>query len=76
MLGHACKNAQISYRKIKESPAATYSPAPFRRGTIGGGRLNFRVRDGDGCVPPPVAAEENFLTMQREIIFVQCHIDE
>ena len=38
----------------KEGPAATYSPTA-NRSTIGVRVLNFRVRDGNGCVHPAVA---------------------
>jgi hypothetical protein len=38
----------------KKSPAATYSPTE-NRSTIGVRALNFRVRDGNGCVCPAVA---------------------
>ena len=31
--------------------AATYSPPPSQRSTIGADRLNFRVRNGIGCTP-------------------------
>ena len=29
-------------------------PRTFARSTIGGGRLNFRVRNGNGCDPAPM----------------------
>lgn len=32
-------------------PAATYFPTPERCSIIGSSRLNFRVRDGNGCDP-------------------------
>ena len=38
----------------KKGPAATYSPTE-NRSTIGVRALNFRVRDGNGCVCPAVA---------------------
>ena len=40
--------------KQKKGPAATYSPT-VARSTIGVRVLNFRVRDGNGCVHPAVA---------------------
>ncbi len=33
------------------NPATSYSPTPERCSTIGSSRLNFRVRDGNGCDP-------------------------
>ena len=38
----------------RKGPAATYSPTA-NRSTIGVRVLNFRVRDGNGCVHPAVA---------------------
>ena len=35
-------------------PAATYSPMQFPTQYIGGSRLNFRVRNGNGCGPAPM----------------------
>lgn len=32
-------------------PATTYFPTPERCSIIGSSRLNFRVRDGNGCDP-------------------------
>ena len=53
-------NIQNFRKKIlkcqKQAPAATFSPAPFWRGTFGGTRLSFRVRYGHGRFPRPVAA--------------------
>ena len=46
---------ESSARQEKEKdPAATYSPTA-NRSTIGVRVLNFRVRDGNGCVHPAVA---------------------
>ena len=46
-------NRQAGARQ-KEGPAATYSPTA-NRSTIGVRVLNFRVREGNGCVHPAVA---------------------
>jgi hypothetical protein len=39
----------------KKNPAATYSPTQKPRSTIGAEGLNFRVRNGNGCVPLAIA---------------------
>ena len=33
------------------NPATSYFPTPERCSIIGSNRLNFRVRDGNGCDP-------------------------
>ena len=42
-------------KKKKKSPAATYSPASWRRSTIGARGLDFRVREGNGYYTPAIA---------------------
>ena len=36
---------------LKFNPATSYFPTPERCSIIGSSRLNFRVRDGNGCDP-------------------------
>ncbi len=36
---------------LKIDPATSYFPTPERCSIIGSNRLNFRVRDGNGCDP-------------------------
>ena len=36
---------------LKLNPATSYFPTPERCSIIGSSRLNFRVRDGNGCDP-------------------------
>jgi len=38
-------------RAINLNPAISYFPTPERCSIIGSSRLNFRVRDGNGCDP-------------------------
>jgi hypothetical protein len=41
----------INYKFKKKNPATSYFPIPERYSIIGSSRLNFRVRDGNGCCP-------------------------
>ena len=36
---------------MRLNPATSYFPTPERCSIIGSSRLNFRVRDGNGCDP-------------------------
>ncbi len=36
---------------LEINPATSYFPTPERCSIIGSSRLNFRVRDGNGCDP-------------------------
>ena len=49
---NAKKPVQINERAfLKIIPAATYFPTTESCSIIGSSRLNFRVRDGNGCDP-------------------------
>ena len=50
----ACVFERLRDVLFKILPAATYSPTHLRMQYIGGGRLNFRVRNGNGCDPAPM----------------------
>ena len=56
----------IMNKEKRKGPAATYSPT-VNRSTIGVRVLNFRVRDGNGCVHPAVATGSNQHTAARKI---------
>jgi hypothetical protein len=43
------------HRALENSRQRPTLPRSFPRSTIGGSRLNFRVRNGNGCDPAPVA---------------------
>ena len=48
-------------KRAQKSPgwsAASYPPTGWPRSTFGDGGLNFRVRDGTGCAPSSMAADQ------------------
>ena len=44
---------------FKEAPATSYSPMAFRHSTIAAGKLNGRVRNGNGCFLPAMVTGKN-----------------
>src|SRR5262249_52960405 len=64
-------------RLLLRIPATSYSPTRRPCSTIGAGGLNYRVRDGNGCVPSAIATgnSESWRTIAHgRIWLVQTHV--
>ena len=55
---------------VELDPATTYFPTPERCSIIGSSRLNFRVRDGNGCDPADTITGKLVKIVNRKSILV------
>lgn len=63
--------------RIKDFPAATYSPTGWTRSTIGPGELSFRVRNGIGRFLPGMATRKKLQpNSSRSVILNKKLIDK
>ncbi len=55
---------------INLNPATSYFPTPERCSIIGSNRLNFRVRDGNGCDPVDKITGKLFRIFDERIFLI------